>query len=360
MSTLDTENPFSLHFNLLKIRYHDYDSTIDDKNFINKDSKINVFISFESIMNMISTVKDLDNRLLLKRDFPTILESEMLNICAHYKKFFRSNNLDTKVYLYMTDLSSDNFKEFKYNNEYRSFYINKFLNNPFYALFGNKLNETVIPRVKTISDFIPNVYVVTSKNIDGSLIPLIIANNDPERKNFIVTTDKFETQYMFMDNFTVHYIKRGFNGTTILPFFKIYMMDIFKATPDEIELYKNITFYSLLLSVLGDKLRCIDSIKGVGIKTITKYIINGINDNKITSETDNLKLILDIIPDDIRELCENNFKCINIYQKYNELTDKDKFDIINQLNDRFDNDSLIKLNNEYYTNYPLMLPELTC
>ena len=43
----------------------------------------------------------------------------------------------------------------------------------------------------------------------------------------------------------------------------------------------------------------------------------------------------------------------------NNLTEKDKFNIISQIVDRSDYNSLIELNKKDYIDFPLMLPELT-
>ena len=143
-------NPFSVSFTAMKLRYHDYDNSIESLNFLNPTDKVNVFINFESVLNNLSMMRDIDTKLLLERKFPTIFESEMINLCAHYKKFFRGNGLDTKVFLYYTDLSSPDFINYKYNDEYRSYYINKYLQNPKFQLLGNKLLDVIIPRVQKI------------------------------------------------------------------------------------------------------------------------------------------------------------------------------------------------------------------
>ena len=110
MSNYGYTNPFGVCFTSMKIRYADYDSSIDSLNFITPNDKVNVFISFESVLNNLSMITDLDTKLLQYRDYPTIIESETINLCAHYKRFFRGNGLDTRVFIYYTDLSSSIFK----------------------------------------------------------------------------------------------------------------------------------------------------------------------------------------------------------------------------------------------------------
>lgn len=356
-------NPFTVCFTSMKIRYNDYDKSIDGLKFVNQNDKVNVFINFESVLNNLSMVKDLENKLLLERNFPTILESEAINLCAHYKRFFRGNGLETRVFLYYTGLDSDEFPNFKYNNEYRSFYLNKYMNNPRYQLLGTRLITTIIPRIKKIMDFIPNVYFITGKNIEGSLIPWIIANEDPSYKNFIVTCDKYETQYqLFNDKYCLHYIKKSPMGTSIFCSFQQYLSDLFKENledhPDT-ALFSNLSFYSTLISALGDKPRSIDPLKGFGCRTIAKCLNNGINDGLFTKETSSIEMILKSFPEEQQERTEENFNCINLEKQYKELGQKDIFGITSQIVDRFDFNSLIQLNQQDYRDYPLMLPELT-
>ena len=111
----------------------------------------------------------------LQRDFETILISNILNLAAHYKRFFISNGLDTKVYLYHTDFDSTEFNQCKYNEDYRMYYLCKYNNNPKFVYLTDALKATVLPEVKIYCEFIPNLYYISAKNIEGSLVPLVIA-----------------------------------------------------------------------------------------------------------------------------------------------------------------------------------------
>ena len=356
-------NPFSICFTSMKLRYHEYDTSIESLNFVKPGDSVNVFISFESILNNLSTLQDIDNKLLLERNFSTILESETINLCAHYKRFFRENGLTTRVFLYYTDLNSDDFVEHKYNEEYRSFYKNKFLRNPKFQLLGNKLIDRIIPRVSKITEYIPGVYFISAKNIEGSTIPWIISKKYPESKNFIITTDKYDTLYLFYPElFCLHFIKKSRVGTSVIFNRDKYISDIFNGDCDtpNISMFQNPYFYDLLLSSLGDKIRSIDTLKGVGYKTIGKFISNGISDGKITKETTSIELLKEIFPCEYHEDLVDNFNCINILEHLKNFTDRHIFHITNQIIDRSDYNSLIQLNQEDYREYPLMLPELTC
>lgn len=356
-------NPFALSFISMKIRYNDYDNSIEDLNYVTPNDSVNVFINFESVLNNLSMIKDIDNKLLLERNHSYILESEAINLCAHYKKFFRGNNLPTNVFLYYTNLNSSEFINCKYNDEYRSYYFNKYLQNPKFLLLGNSLIDKIIPRLQKIMEFIPNVYFISVSNIESSLVPYIISKEYPNNKNFIISTDKYETQYQILDNFCMHYIRRSPFGTKIFNMFKKHIDDIFKDNPEnelDTSLFKNPSFYSLLLSIMGDKMRSIEPIKGVGPKTLLKFLSSAIEKGEITNKTNSIEMLTKAFNEDQYSSIIDNFNCINIPQQYNELSQQNIFDIKNQIVDRFDFNSLIQLNREDYRDYPLMLPELTC
>lgn len=363
MSSYGYTNPFTVCFTSMKLRYADYDSSIEKLNFVNKDDKINVFINMESVLNNLSTISSIDNKLLLERNFPTILESEFINLCAHYKRFFRGNGLPTRVFLYYTDLSSSTFQNFKYNDEYRSFYINKYMLNPKFQLLGNRLVDTIIPKIQKIMEFIPDVHFINATNIEGSMVPLIIANQDKTYKNFIVSTDKYETQYQLSPKrFCMHYIKRSPVGAAILDRFDKTISYIFKESLENntIELLSNPSFYSAVIGAIGDKLRSIDPLKGIGCKSVLKCLNTGIDEKIITKDTTSIEMIAKSFPEEQAELEIGNYNCISIAKQYSEISEKDMFSITNQIVNRFDYNSLMKLNETVYKDYPLMLQELTC
>lgn len=363
MSSYGYTNPFTVCFTSMKLRYADYDNSIEKLNFVNRDDKVNVFINMESVLNNLSTISNIDNKLLLERNFPTILESEFINLCAHYKRFFRGNGLPTRVFLYYTDLSSSSFKNFRYNDEYRSFYINKYMLNPKFQLLGNRIVDTIIPKIQKIMEFIPDVHFINATDIEGSIVPLIIANQDKTCKNFIISTDKYETQYQLSPKrFCMHYIKRSPTGASVLNRFDKTLSYIFKENIDNkyVELLSNPSFYSTVIGAIGDKPRSLEPLKGIGCKSVLKCLSTAIEDNIITKDTTSIEMISKSFPEDQSELAISNYNCINIAKQYSDISDKDVFSITNQIVNRFDYNSLIKLNETVYKDYPLMLQELTC
>lgn len=363
MSEYNSFDPFSVCFNILKIKYKDYDESLSRKKFLEPNSKINVFINLETAFKHLSMISDLEKKLILQRDFDIILTSNILNLAAHYKRFFVSNNLDTKVYLYHTDFDSTSFVQYKYNEDFRTYYLVKYNDNPKFSYLTNALKKYILPEVQTYCEFIPNIYYISSKNIDSSLVPFIIGKEDIERKNFIIGGDYYETQYSFFPTFMNHFIHKGLGSNSITSDCFSYLKEITKKEDDEIksllEVYNSYGMYCSLLSVLGDRVRSIDGLSGIGPKILKNYIESGINRNEIQLSTVNPEMIGKIFhDDDIAEEFINNYYCTNVVNMFQELTDSDTLSIINQRRDRYDANSLMSLNKTRFINHPLILESL--
>ena len=359
----DLSDSFSIAFNIMKLKYVDYDTSLDRLDFLAPDDKVNVFINLESVLNLISTIKDVDKKVILESaNLSKVLASNILNLGAHYKRFFRGNHLPTRVFLYMTDLESVKFNEYEYNEDYRSYYINKYTSNPRFVDLTDVLIKDTIPMVKKIVDFIPGVYFINSKNIDGSLVPLIVSKDDISYKNLIITGDVFETQYGFYNNFVTHFLRRSplYNSTTCT--IQQFLKEAYKRVllDDEYELFSNRAFYITMLSSLGEKYRSIDSIKGVGTGTVLKQLYKAVNvDNSLSPQANTIDSIKCAFSNELEDELIVNFKSYDIEQKDRELTESQRFSILEQIIDRFDKDSLIQLNNTLFYEHRLMLEELT-
>ena len=362
MNGYNTFDPFSVCFNILKMKYKDYDESLTSKNFLNPNDKINVFINLETIYKHLSMIMDLEKKIVLQRDFDEIMVSNILNLAAHYKRFFVNNGLDTKVYLYNTDFNSDEFNQFKYNEDYRSYYLVKFNDNPKFSLLTERLKGQILPDVRTYCEFIPNVYYISAKNIEGSLIPYIISRFDMNRKNLIIGGELYDTQYSIIPNFVNHYIKRSFNSNAIYSDTEGYLKDILKkdeSYQSMTVMFNNYNMYCTLMSVIGDKLRSIDGVTGCGPKTLQKYIDAGIAQHIIQNETTSPEILGEIFHDnEMKEEFINNFYCSSIIPMYQELTNAEKNSILQQRNDRIDINTLQLLNTTKFYNHPLLLEGL--
>lgn len=352
---------FSMCFSLLKIKYVEYDESLSKLNKLSPTDKVNVFINFETVLKFLSTVKDIDKKVYGSNDFKEIMVSNILNLCAHYRRFFRGNGLETRVFLYLTEIDSNEFNESTIYDDYRSYYRCKYLTNPRFASIGEELIDSILPMAKTIANFIPGVYVVSGKNIEGSLIPMIVAKNDETWKNVIISGDILDASYIYEPNFISHIIRRSPLNSSISATMPDVLKNILrKQDTDGIsDIYENKSFFILLLAALGEKYRSIEGINGVGYGSVTKLIEQGIENNTITPETTRIELLSKIFPEKYRDDIITNFKCLDINSMYQSLSRTQIYSILTQLEDRVDNNSLLRLNGKDFYKHPLMLEELT-
>lgn len=361
-------NQLDIAFNVLKIKYADYDRSIINSNWnLQPGDRVNVFINLESAFKNISMIPDLENQLMVQRNFEAILAADILNLAGHYKRFFMGNQLDTRVYLYHTDFTSEHYNQSKYNENYRSYYRCKFTQNPKFVYFTDALMERTLPLVETCCGFIPRVYYIKAKNIEGSVVPYVIQQDDLERgdnrKNFIIGDDFYDTQYGMLPGFLNHYVKRfGTSKPLITCDNKEILVSKF-GLPAEycgpfVSCFETYSLYTTLLSCRGDRIRTIDTLAGIGIRTLTDYIRDAERTNHIQETTTNPTMLSEMFPDEFREEYVNNFYCTSIPAIYEELTDAEKLSLTTQRKDRFDNQGLLELNNSIFSHRPLILETL--
>ena len=60
---MEAFDPFSVCFNILKLKYKDYDESLTNKNFLVPNDKINVFINLETAFKHLSMIMDLEKSI---------------------------------------------------------------------------------------------------------------------------------------------------------------------------------------------------------------------------------------------------------------------------------------------------------
>ena len=358
------DDSFSVCFNIYKLKYMTYDETLDNLHgFLNPNDHVNVFINLESVFNTMTAIRDCGKKVMFEPSFPKVTVSNILNLAAHYKRFFRGNHLETKVFLYYTDFDSIEFNESSINEDFRSYYLNKFNLNPRVSPMSSKFISESLPEARQICEFIPNVYIISSHNVDASVVPLIIANIDKTAKNLVISGDFIDTQYTFEDQFCCHYIRKTYMHNHLSYTLEGHLSEFFgrKAEPIEYASIKNVSMYNCVLSAIGDKSRSIDPMKTVGAITMTRKLKSALEKQVITPMTSSVELLSTMFNDQLqyKEQLIENFNQISIKDMFTRLTSKQKFSITSQMIDRIDTNSLLKLNNTRFSDCPLMLEELT-
>ena len=338
-----------IYFNMYKIKYSILNDLLNMENNLDYRKPINLFINLNPVLKHMTDDKCID---YLKMNNPIKhieFISNVINLAAHYKGFFIKNGINLNIYLYIQHPfeSADQINR-KYNGEYRMYSEYKFTNETVVPL-TNIVNNT-IPNIENIVSYIPNVYFIKSNNIESSLIPMIIDNDN----SIIITDDLYEFQYV---NYGYHILLPKRSKSILLNNDNI--MNYISSTNEIKTKNINSTFLPFILSIYGNKYRNIYKIKGFGLKTIFKSLEKAITEGLITYKTSNIELLLGVIKQSLRKEVRNNFYCTDINYQYNNLTSIDIDNVKSQITDKYNPSALNIVNNKYFELYPLQLIELT-
>lgn len=324
------------------------------------EDEVNVFINFECVLRNLSNSKiPIDNVAQFRQQVAIELESSILNMVAHYRAYFKKDNKKPKIYLYYTDLTSDKHQLMEvYNKYYRSYYKNRYMQNPQFRQLGEILTSIVIPEIKLILNYIPDCYFIISETFDSSIIPMIIANNT-NAKNVIISGDIFDTMYMFNPNVIMIYIKRRFQYFTVTSDIDATIQSIVKdESPIDLTIFRSEMYYRMLLAIKGSKIRNIKSAKGFGYGRFMKILSDGIKRNVVLTNFSSIDSILNLFPQQLRDDIKNAFQCTSLDIQYQLLSETDKDEIMNQIVDKVDLKSVEALNNKRFFEFPINLQYL--
>lgn len=331
-------------FNMHKVKYVEMREMFKDM----KKGSVQIFINLEPIFRRLHKA-DVESYLKTNKDLKIYeMISNILNMAAHYRKFFTNQGRSTEVILYMTGPDAI-FVNSAFVEDYRQ--KTKIYLYDRRTIFGRFMKE-VLPLVSLMCTYIEGVYFITSDNIEPSLIPMITTNHMTNK--VLVTTERYEYQYTNHD----FYILRPKKGTSSYVITQNDVIDRMKLedkilSPDTI----NSNFLPFILSFLGDPVRGIPKVKGLGLHKIIRLIKDGIDKGFITENTNNLTLMEDLLVDDIKDQVKKSFLATDLKLQFDNIGKSTLMLIDEQKYDKFDNVSLKKLN-EYFKMSPIMLDEL--
>lgn len=362
-------------FNLFKVKFIILDNlfkklTFKDEDKVGKIETVNIFINLESILMSIHR-EYVENELLvmdkekLKTAYVSII-SNIINVAAHYRAFFKKHKVFTNIVYYYNDfmVSSRRYNNCSFIGDYREYYIHKFESSKYETL--NSLIREGVNFSSQIIDYLQKIYFVSSERLESSCIPyyFIRENIFPSNMNIIVSKDLYDLQYVNKKCLVIYPYKDNSEVIT-----KYNVIDFLKAK------YKCDNEYDIspllitfILSVLGDKKRNLPSTPGIGFKKLYKSIVKlydqgFIDDNdpttlRIVHIADFIKEGSSLLHNDNKELILRNYQCIDIDRQIN-IAHKISLDSLkDNLVDFIDKDSLRQLNDKYFVSYPLDLEDL--
>lgn len=336
-------------FNCHKIKF----SKLDELNPLN-GKKVRFFINLESVLKRILT-QYVNNYLVARNDTlytKKELLSNIINLAQHYRLYCAKQDIESEVYLYW-NYPCGNFNNYKYNSSYKLYYSNK-INRNIQADYVTNVIKDILPQLSVIVKYINQVYLITNGEVESSLFPYVITKANPcDCQNIIISTDKYDCQYVLKDfdilipnkddsklvtkNNVIDYLKEVTNVTT----------------SDTIP----INYVPFALSLLGDKYRNIQKIKGIGLSAIIKVINKGLSGLILTENTSSIEMLSIIIKEDSKELFCNNYHCTSLDYQYDDITENQIYDITSKIIDKFDDYAIVYMNDRYFKDHLLMLVE---
>lgn len=340
-------------FNLFKIRFKLLEELVlAGCKELQPDSKLNIFINLDCVINKLGSSNNLEKELQYmsasKKAYSFI--SNIINLAAHYRLFFSKNKIYSNVYIYSTYPLNSNLKNKTIYPDYRYYFISKLINRPSNYLLSEMIKSD-FETAKIMMEYINGVYLIESRSVENSLIPMIITeDNRSNNINFMVTTDPYDYQY----------VNKGFyllvpkKEESVL----INRENLWdKLGVENIDL--NPQLYSFILSVLGDKYRSLPKVKGLGLKTIVKAINKAIENKMISKDTSNISLLIPLIKDEYVNNVLTNYQCIDLDNQIQITPFSSRIAITKQIVDKFDNVGLQEITNTYFQGNPINIMEIT-
>lgn len=322
-------------------------------------NSMNIFINLDDLFHLMHNPLIHNEFQIAGRDAPIQLISNVFNLIGHYRYWAIKNHYTCKVYaIYTSTIRS--FKNNIYIPEYRKRFkmINAKENASYF--FVNSAIEIALPLMQIISKYISDVYLIDSKYLEPSMIPLFISEEVHHADwNLMISRDPYDLQYSYRDKWNMITPKgeysRVINQDGIWDYVN-FKEHVYKD--DNVVLNYPYGLYILARSIVGDRYRSIPKLKKIGWKTLFKYLDQVMEENPSASET-TLKLkLIEIVKGRsslTNEDINDNLNAINIDLQKEAMLEIDKTLITSQIIDVPDYDNLQEINRIKFMKYPINL-----
>ena len=346
------------HFNGYKARYdilNRYMLPICQSQIV---TSMNIFINLDDLFHTLHNPLINNEFQIAGRDAPKQLMSNIFNLIGHYRYWALKNHYDVKVFAIFTS-TIRSFKNNIYVPEYRKHF--KTINSEEYAscFFVNHAIQSSLPFLPIISKYIPGIYIIDSKYIEPSIIPLYISEEISEMHwNMLVSRDTYDLQYSYRNKWNLLTPKGDYSQVVNQHGIWNYVNAKEKVFKDEVDLKYPYSLYILAKAVVGDRYRNIPRLRRIGWKTLFKYLDSVMEENPDASETTlKIKLIEKIKGKSelSNTAINNNLNSINIDLQKDAMLTIDKTLIEEQIVDVPDYNNLQELNRTKFQQCPLNL-----
>ena len=354
-------------FNMHKVKFSKLEVLFKDVEVQTLINKVNIFINIEAIFDhfhnpyMEEQMTILDDEAT--KDVYANIISNTINLAAHYRLFFTKNKIATNIVFYVNEPNA----YVQQNNcthisKYRKKYNKDYTDNVKYETL-NGIMQQCYQSISRICEYIDGVYFVRSERIESSLIPLLMTTEKmvDGQLDIMISKDIYDLQYVNKKFLIIYPLK---DESKILTESNVY--DVFREKCDLNNDYQ-LPAYLLpfILSVIGNKRRGIEKMRGMGLNSIYKALSKLFKAMDIGPEEyvsfEQLALAIKENPNDPsgnREHIVNNYMCTDLDRQLAMVSNPQKTNIEKQLVDRYNETALLDINERYFETCPLNIIEL--
>lgn len=344
--------------NMHKIKYEILNDLV--RKNLKHGRHLNIYINLDTIFKHFFSEKVMGDINNMKGFEPMEMSGALINMIAHYRDFFwRYWNIPTSFYLYLANrkpVINDQF----YDGYMKDFIKKRKVKHPEFGPLNEVINDNM-KLANIISLYVKDAYCLPGNGLEPTLGPYHIMNkvrDNIDICHLILTKDENDFQLLNAAE-NAHVLRLKYDKSYMINRDTIYM-ERFKKIKYRPEEHISSELYPVLLAFSGLKSRSIDPIKGYGfvkvMKKLDQAIQEGMLPNSYISDMMTLCHVLDV-PELYPEI-SNRFKAIDLKTGYQMLGTGAIETIESMLIDRYDNASIMGLNDEYYRNNPLRLIEL--
>jgi hypothetical protein len=348
------------YFNGYKARYdqiNEYLGIVERSQYI---KSMDIFINLDDVFHRLHRPTANEEVQIMGISAIKHCAVNIINLIAHYKWWATKHGIRARVFAIYTS-SRDVFKNRAFVPEYRAHHadINRPDNQKFF--FINDAISHGIPIAKNICDYVKDVFLIDSKYLEPSIIPLYLKQEGIACYdwNMLISKDEYDFQYAYRDNWffvipqgeNSHFINRQTMWSFLVQ--KAKLQKQYNSA-----LYHH-NLYPLGLAIVGNKLRSIPRLKSIGWGTIFKYLdtVTEVDTNSPEVVSSRLLGLLDskgVKP----EIIQKNLAAVSVDTQVSTMGAIDKAMITDQIKYTEDHEVLGVLNAQYFEEYPINIPFL--
>jgi hypothetical protein len=351
-----------------KIKY-----TVLDKIFKGKipttdlvGNTVNLFIDLYSVFNNLFSPENIDLFYTMNRREKNKFAAQSLNLVGHFRHYFASRHQRyTNIYVYYpTDFCT---KKIKINSNFRKDWYEKRINkkNEVFGILAELIQKNLIV-AKLIGVYIPHVYFIDTKNIDHLVIPEFIIQESESQNLFNIIYSNENLNLGSVSRYPYTFLLTSKSDASYLISQDNILSEITEAKSlDEFDNFTVKYYFDYIFALGGKKKLNVEPVKGYTIYKAIKTFSKLIKDQNLSYQyVYNYEYIIETLlknkcikKEDI-ETFTKNYELLSTYKTCFDLYKDEKNFLLNQVEDKVDSRSIISLNQEMFSNDPLLLDML--